>query len=286
MGVRADAVVSLQNTCLRGLGDIPQILYFHQSIPLYPQQWNPLKRSERTMAFYKYFYPFFIRYSLPKHVKVVAQIPFIKRGFCRKFGVPEEQVYVCFPDVEQIDIQSVEPYEGWSKDAVHFVYPAIPAPYKHHDTILRALGVIKKREPDLAQRIKVHFTCTPEAAPNIVSLAKEQDADAMVCFEGHVDHSVLLSMYQASHGLLFPSSIETIGLPLLEAAAFGLNVVVSDLDFAREVIAPYEGAQLIDNNNYEAWAEAIAQCARNNRRFTPYEMSGSGSWPSFFDLIN
>ena len=42
-------------------------------------------------------------------------------------------------------------------------------------------------------------------------------------------------MYKAADGLLFPSTIETIGLPLLEAATFGLPVLANELEYVNYV---------------------------------------------------
>ena len=66
-----------------------------------------------------------------------------------------------------------------------------------------------------------------------------------------------MGLYKNADALLFPSYIETLGLPLLEAAAFGLPVLAADVDYAHEVLKDYEGVRYIDVFDYEGWARKI-----------------------------
>jgi glycosyltransferase involved in cell wall biosynthesis len=57
---------------------------------------------------------------------------------------------------------------------------------------------------------------------------------------GAIEHHEVISIMNASAGLIFPSKIESFGLPLLEAASLGLPIVASELDFVRDVVIPSE----------------------------------------------
>jgi glycosyltransferase involved in cell wall biosynthesis len=47
-------------------------------------------------------------------------------------------------------------------------------------------------------------------------------------------------LYRSSRALIFPSTSESLGLPLLEAAACGLPIVAAERDFVRDVAIPVE----------------------------------------------
>ena len=47
-------------------------------------------------------------------------------------------------------------------------------------------------------------------------------------------------LYETSKALIYPSLIESFGLPLLEAKAFGLRILASEKDYVRDVVAPDE----------------------------------------------
>ena len=55
---------------------------------------------------------------------------------------------------------------------------------------------------------------------------------------GELDHSEVQDLYNKSSVLVYPSLVESLGLPLLEAAASGLPIIASDLDYVHDIIKP------------------------------------------------
>ena len=277
-----DIVISLQNTGV--LLPCRQIIYYHQPLPFYGKNWSFLKSKERMLALYKYVYPCFVRWTLRRDTQVVVQLPFIKRGFVRCFGIDERRVHVMFPDVESVAIDQIPPYP-FEEGLLHFIYPASCYPYKEHMTLVRAMVELRRRDLPLSARIRIHFTLQAEDNPSLHQAIIQNDLTGLFIFEGVLPHEQLLTCYKSAAGLLFPSTIETLGLPLLEAAAFGLPIVASDLEYAREVLGTYEGVRFVGQYDYAAWADAIAQICSRRERYTPLEMKTS-SWGCFFELIN
>ncbi len=62
--------------------------------------------------------------------------------------------------------------------------------------------------------------------------------------------------------LIFPSYIETVGLPMLEARRHGRRIMASDRPFSREVLAGYPNAQFFDPFDSAALARAILRVSR------------------------
>ncbi|UHH09001.1 glycosyltransferase family 4 protein [Luteimonas fraxinea] len=75
-------------------------------------------------------------------------------------------------------------------------------------------------------------------------------------FEG-IDDALLASLYQHADGLLSASEGEGFGLPLIEAAQYGVPVLCRDLPVFREIAG--EAATYFDGYEPEALADAIAQ---------------------------
>jgi len=275
-GINPDVIVSLQNTGL--YTDKPQLIYYHQSIPIYPEKWNILKSEERPLFFYKNVYPIFVRMTMNERTHYVVQIPFIKDGLIKMLNMAPERIHVMFPDVEHIDVKTFEPY-NWGDDCLHFLYPANLARYKRHDTLIEALLRLENRD-----KIKLHITLKYGERPDLEELVKRYGLTDNVLFEGAIEHDKLLSMYKSSAGLLFPSQIETLGLPLLEAAACGIPIVASDKDYAHQVAGNYEGIFFVDANDYDGWAKAISRLSVEKKQYKPLLMKES-SWPQFFELV-
>lgn len=281
-GVKPDLIISFQNTAM--VTKLPQILYFHTSFAFYPNKWNPFKRTERDIWLYKHIHPYLVNMTLNKKTNVVVQIPYIKRAFMKKFHWPDNRIHVLFPDMENIDVSLLQD-NTFNDDKYHFIYPANPLPYKQHLTIANAVKLIKINNPSIGDKIRVHFTIEEHEYLQLSNFVKTNGLKEQILFEGKIEHNKLLEKYQTSIGLLFPSVIETLGLPLIEAARFGLPIIASDLDYAREVLDGYPGVMFLASNDYMKWANSIEALCVQRPRYTPYGDRCS-SWPQFFELVD
>lgn len=280
-GVTPDVVFSLQNTgCVT---DCRQVIYYHQPLPFYPQKWNPFKKAERMMWLYKYIYPFFVKRTLNKNTEVIVQIPFIKEGFVKRFNYDYNKVHVAFPDVESIDINNIASHD-FGNEYYNFIYPASPSPYKRHLTIVKALEEIRNSNEIMAKQIRVHFTTDLKAYPALYEYIMKTNLSHCFVFHGTLAHEKLLSFYKGSTGLLFPSTIETLGLPLLEAAKFGLPIVAADLSYAHEVTNGYEGVEFVSPDKYEEWADKILNLCINHPKYSSM-MEKKSDWDKIFNII-
>ena len=265
--IKIDAIVSLQNTSINMARNCMSIIYYHQSLPLYQYKWNFLKKDERLLFFYKNIYPFFVQLFLRKDTSVIVQTNFIKQAFIKKFRHPDENVHVLIPDVERICSKDVEIVD-LGQSYFHFIYPASGVSYKNHIILCRALSVIKKIDYNIYKKIKVQFTISEDNCPKVLQKEiSDNDVFGCIVFDGMMPHNRLLQFYKSSQCLLFPSYLETLGLPLLEAAAFGLPILTVDLPYAHEVLETYEGAFYIQYNDKNKWAEEMIKIINNYRRF-------------------
>ena len=55
---------------------------------------------------------------------------------------------------------------------------------------------------------------------------------------GEISHYDVLNLYKKTRTLIFPSVLETIGLPLIEARCADLPILASEMDYVRDVIDP------------------------------------------------
>ena len=274
--VSADVIVSLQNTGLQT--NLPQVVYYHQPTPLYPYSWSLLKRTERSLYFYKHVYPLFVKLTKNRKTHYVVQIQFMKDGLVRVMGVSPENVSILFPDVEYVDESSIESYH-WGDDKTHFIYPASTAEFKRHDTLIKAIAKVKGRE-----KVKIHFTISEGERADLDTMVKEYGVQDQIVMEGAIEHKKLLSMCKSSAGLLFPSKMETLGLPLLEAAACGVPIAAADMDYSHQVAGDYDGIKYIGVDDIEGWASAIDLLATEKKKYSSIKRQKS-SWPSFFELV-
>ena len=281
---KPDLVISLQNTGIPFYAGIPQIVYYHQSLPFFARRWNPMKAEERTLWCYKHVYPLFVQRSLTQLTDVVVQIPSVASAFAQRYRVPHDRLHIFFPDVEDVDSGNVKPMP-LDEGLVYFIYPAAPLKYKEHQTLVQALRLVAQRDPMMVCRIRILFTFATGAAPWLEQSIAQSGLQQQFVLLGVLQHDQLLRYYKSAAALLFPSTIETLGLPMLEAAAFGLPVLASDTGFGHDVIGDYGGSQFLPAYDYDRWADAIISLSDSCQRFESYHRCERSSWSDFFSLV-
>ena len=280
-----DAVISLQNTAVRCLHGLPQLVYYHQALPFFKREWNPLKKEDRSKFLYKHFYLYFVRKSVDEHVQFVVQTEFLKRGLVNKLKIAESRVHVCFPDVELPKASQISSYP-FPKEEISLIFPSLYSPHKSHGVLVKAMGELKKNSSYLASQIRIYITVAKGEAPALESLVKKCGVEDVICFMGRLPYETTLSLYKSATALLFPSTIETLGLPLIEAASFGLPILAADVEYAHEVLEGYEGVDFAQVDNAKAWANKIEEIAIGSTcRHVPFTIKGKAGWQDFFELI-
>ncbi len=69
-----------------------------------------------------------------------------------------------------------------------------------------------------------------------------------------LSHKELFSLYKKSQALIFPSKVESFGLPLIEAHLLNIPILASELDFVRDIVSPTE---TFDPNSSLSIARAV-----------------------------
>lgn len=281
--IAADLIFSFENTGVKVKG-LPLLILYQQGLPFYPMKWNPFKTSERSLFFYTYIYPIFVKLSLFQDSKVIVHTPYLRDRFSKLYHFDKNRIYDMLPDVEKINVESCVAYE-FDNNCYNFLYPSSNVKYKEHNTLIRALAEMKKKKRDLQKKIRVHLSLKKEANQKLLKKMEAEGVLENFVFEGFIPRDQLLAMYKSCTGLLFPSTIESVTLPLWEAVTFRKPVVCQDLDFARYQLEGYDGVKFIEVGNYGKWCDAIIETCLSNKELTPYTPAKGNSWEDLFDWI-
>lgn len=255
-------IISLQNTGVYNFKGIPQVIYLHQSLPYYDEyKWRIIKKEERVYWFYKNIYKHLIQLSINKKTLIVVQSNWLKKRVSKAHNLSLDDIYVIKPFVEIVE-------ENWENTKVesYIFYPASEQKYKNHDILIRALSLIKQGN---TENIKLIFTLMKGShyANELIEMACEFDVQDQVIFVGELTYEEVLKCYKECKLVVFPSYIETFGLPLVEAASFNKPIVASDLEYAKEALEGYEGVKFVQYNDPEIWAKAILNQLKNFQKY-------------------
>lgn len=283
-GIEPDLIISLQNTGVT-YKNIPTLIYYHQSLLLSNKKWNPFLKKERLFFFYKHVYPFFVSRHLNNNTYVVVQIPSIRDSFQKKFKINNTHIHICRPKINQIDYNKIGKIQLDHK-YFHFIYPATPMLYKNHLSFINILKRIYKIAPDVAKRIRIHLTFKSSDYIEFMTQIKKEKQEENFIFEGVIPYEKLLMFYKSVDALLFPSYIESFGLPLIEAAYAGVPIITADLPYTHDVIGSYEGAYFVELNNWYDWSDKILNICKCKPKFLPINKEEEDGWLKFFNIMN
>lgn len=229
-----DKVLSFQNVIIPHT-NVPQILYVHQPLPFVEYKFS--LKENKLFWIYQRIIGKKILNSIRSADKVVVQTEWMKNACIEKSGVASEKIEVVPPKVN-IDIKNY--FEPNNESLFNFFFPAGPIAYKNHRIIVSACKTLINRGDN--NKFNVIFTLTgTEDRHSIELLSEVRKHNLPIHFVGNLSREKVYDQYTKSI-LLFPSYIETFGLPLLEARLHRTIILASDCPFSHEILDGYENA--------------------------------------------
>ena len=265
--IKPDVIFSLQNTMIFGVSTIPQIVYMHQSIPFQDmKRFSFFDKDERGLAVVQHLIGKIIIQSVKKADYIFVQTEWIRDAVLKKTGICGEKIIDVFPEYESITCERKQ------LDNTLFFYPAKKDVYKNHECILNAVEILREKG---LEKFEVLLTTEGVDTDNLKHI-------------GAIPHQLVLEYLQRGT-LLFPSYIETVGLPMLEVRSVNGLVLASDCPFSHEVLEGYNNAYFFDPFNAKELAKLMEQIiegsiVRKELNNTKFVKSRQG-WKVICDLI-
>lgn len=256
-----DLVISLQNMPVKGCKR-RQLVYLHQSLQYCPKRFSLLKSGERNLAIRQRILSLLIKDAMPRAEHIFVQTQWIKDATAKWLKRPAQDITIV-PVTVPADVP-VKPFAG--QNAQRFFYPARAEQYKNHKLIIDAC---KRLAEHGVTNYEVIFTFLPEDSTYAAQL--QQEAEGLpIQFIGTLSYEQVWDYYSKTV-LLFPSYLETCGLPMLEARKAGAWVLASDMPFSHEALDGYANAVFFHHENAEQLADAMQQILENKLSYTDVE---------------
>ncbi|HIF9538799.1 TPA: glycosyltransferase [Photobacterium damselae] len=246
--------ISLQNTTAK-VDTKDKYVYLHQAIPFSPYSWSLFKKRERSLFFYKYIYHYFIFLYNDDNTIFIVQTNWLKKILERKVS---NRIIVLKPVFFQnvsVDSNIIYSHQKNKNDIFNLIYPANDAVYKNHIVLINAMKIIKTRAPDVFDKINIIFTVNKNS--NVYIDVVNAEIENSFTFTGRLSRVDLINLYRDCNCLLFPSYIESFGLPLIESQSLNMSIIASDIEVFRDVMYGYKNCEFVEPFNTEKWASVI-----------------------------
>lgn len=236
--IKPDKVISLQNIAVM-MRRLKQEVLFQNALPI----------SERRFSFSesRYFWLYqniigtLIRFSFNFADTITVQAEWIKKSLIEKWKIDGNRIIVNKPEIHRDYYEHKDEASYNANGVINLFYPAGPALYKNHKTLIEACIKLWQEGNN---NIRLVITADKDRLPDdlrrrITPYLKYID------FVGSLKRCEMIEYYKKSF-LVFPSYLETIGLPLIEAKTIGAYIISSDMEFAHGALENYQKVEYID----------------------------------------
>ena len=262
-------------------------VYCHNPIIFYDVKRKDII-NEFKMFMFSRFYKYIYKINIKKNNFVVVQQDWIRKRFKKIFKI--KNVVVAHPNVVIDD--SNNNYKNTKIVKNSFLYPSFPRIFKNFEVICKAVEILENKN---IENFKVYLTI--DGSENIYSKEIVEKYGRLKCIEfiGLQTRENLMKYYSKIETVIFPSKLETWGLPISEAKAFGKNIILADLEYAHETLGTYEKVMFFGPDDAEKLAEKMEMLINDDENMKNIEFDGNiekniekpfcKNWKELFDIL-
>lgn len=131
-----------------------------------------------------------------------------------------------------------------------FIYVSSFEPHKNHYNLIKAWEFLVYH----GVKEKLTLIVSGSGLNELEKLISQSHVEKFINVFCDKSQDDVLLAYKKHIALVYPSKVESFGLPLLEAKKSGLAIIASELDYVRDIIEP---DQSFDPNSYRSIARAV-----------------------------
>lgn len=264
--------------------------YFHNASIFFAINFSDFLFS-RSVIFQKMYYSIFLRFNLFKNTKFIVQQNWIGKKIHSKYALPLDKLLVFKPFVVNTIIPHLNLVEIPEKESDNFIlfYPTRAIGYKNIELICEALTILSEKHS--IENIELRITIN-ENQNNYSKFIMKKYNKLQIVWLGSISREEVEYHYRETSLLVYPSRLETWGLPLSEFTKYNKPIFAIDLEYVYETVhnypyvaffkpkQPNELALLIKDyiNKKEMNYFDFSKCNINN------DMNSISSWKELLDV--
>ena len=199
-------------------------VYMHNPSPFYKKQKGDMLslKFRLFMKFYKYVY----RINVKKNTYVIVQQNWLRDDMANLCKIPKGKILVAYPEIQERKIAS-----SFEKNL--FFFPSYPREFKNFEVICRATDLLVSDET-ITEAWNVVLTIDGTENTYSKNIVERYKTNSHIKFVGVLNSEQMQEMYNRTECLIFPSKLETWGLPISEFKVSGKKMLLADLPYAHE----------------------------------------------------
>lgn len=232
--------------------------------------------------FYKYIY----KINIKSNRYIIVQQSWLRDIFADKFDFDPKKIIVAIPQVATMPGERNE--KPTKNKEVSFFFPTYPRPFKNIEIIGEAVTILNEHG---IKNFKVYITVDGSENKYARRILKKYGALKNIDFIGLQNREKIYDLYEEIDCLIFPSKLESWGLPISEFKQYGKPMLVADLPYARETVGDYPKAKFFKifspNELATSMRRLISDENMNFEKVNPilYSAPFARNWEELFKIL-
>ncbi|MCQ2146058.1 MAG: glycosyltransferase family 4 protein [Bacteroidales bacterium] len=260
-------------------------VYCQTSFPFYKWSYRDFY-FDYKIALFAMFTRFAYRVNVHKNNYLISQQQWFRHGLSEMLSVPESQIVLCPP---QRKVTEVVP-EELNLDVPIFFYASTPDCHKNFETLCEASRLLEK---ELGKgKFKVVLTLSGDKNRYDRWLKKKWGNVDSIEFAGFMSKERLYGYYKQAAALVFPSKVETWGLPISEFMDVSDRpIILSDLPYAHETACGKNPVSFFSPTNANELKQRMKEVLDGNlssfqsNKPTEALSPKASSWKELFEIL-
>lgn len=228
-----------------------QAVYCHNPSPFRKIEWKELFLNPIYFLF-TLFYKLVYRINIHANKHVIVQQEWLKKQFIEDFGVENSKIIVANPSNKN---QKYKTNNNFKKPTeFSFFFPSLARPFKNFEIICKAVQILNKRN---IYNFKVYLTLDGTENKYANYIFKKYKFLKNIEFIGVISRDDVFNYYTNIDVLIFPSKLESWGLPISEFKEFNKPIVLINKEYAYETLGNYDKVNFFDDDNKEMLANLM-----------------------------
>lgn len=263
-----------------------QAVYCQTSFPFLKWRMRDL-RFDYKIVLFALLTRFAYRINVHRNRFLIVQAQWLRNGFTKMLGLDRGK-FVVFPPRTDRWVFS-DRYLHAKHHGYTFFFAATPDAHKNFDVVCKAAEQLERKVG--TKRFKVVLTISGKENNYSSYLHDTYHHVASIDFVGFLPKDKLNSLYKQADCMIFPSRIETWGLPISEFANYRKPMLLADLPYAHESAEGCEKVAFFQVNDVADLMGKMAMLLEGNENFlsevpvNPIAEPSVSSWQELFQML-
>lgn len=261
-----------------------EVTYFHNPTFAHKADRNDFKYSRKVFLF-SLFYKYLYKLNVKANDFVIAQQDWIAEAISSALKLDRSRIIV-MPAEHKIEFHEVD--SSNKMNPYMFFFPSVSRHFKNFEIICEASHILN--EHGYKDHFQVYLTIDGSENLYAKEIVDKYGNENNIHFCGLLQMEQVFEYYKKASCLIFPSKMETWGLPISEAKQFSLPILVADLPYAHETVGNYDRVCFFDEKNADELANYMLRTIKGENIFhkATYRIKNKNvcyQWPELIEKV-